>query len=72
MAHCEIRVRPVTRYIVTKYTEEGETCSSIGCGEFSNTATANMVAHALAEAERREDKFAVIFKPLERESGEPI
>lgn len=47
----EYRVRPVTRYIVTRY-EETERCS--GCsqhGEFDNPEVAYQVGYALCKAE---------------------
>lgn len=56
--HVEIRVRPVVRYIVTKY-ESGTTpdgCNYGGCetvGEFANEHSADTVAMALREAERQ-------------------
>lgn len=43
----EFKVKPVTRYIVTKYTEHTEETSVITCGEFDNYKKANIVCEAL-------------------------
>jgi hypothetical protein len=48
----EYRVRPVTRYIVTRYNESGPDC--FGCedrGEFQNEMLATIVRDALADKE---------------------
>lgn len=52
----EYRVRPVTRYVVTRFHSEGEGpvrgmagCET--CGEFDNMERANTVAHALHASE---------------------
>lgn len=45
----EYRVRPVTRYVVTKYTyAEFGHAGSENCGEFQNVGNANRTCHALA------------------------
>ena len=55
--HMEIRVRPVVRYIVTKY-ESGTGADGMGyggcetVGEFENEQNAERVAMALRECER--------------------
>lgn len=56
MLKIEYRVRPITRYIVTRYERqdhENGKCSgsSSGHGEFDNEETAYQVAYALARAE---------------------
>ena len=52
----EFRVRPVTRYIVTRFIklrgEKGTMCGSSTRGEFDNAAEANEVALALGDSER--------------------
>jgi hypothetical protein len=56
--YVEVRVRPVVRYIVTRY-ESGQKpdgASYGGCetiGEFANEGTADTVAMALREIERQ-------------------
>ena len=47
----EYRVRPVTRYFVTRYHEHGPMAGSTSHGEFDNADTAYHVAYALAKAE---------------------
>ena len=55
MHRIEYQVRPITRYIVTRWeTEERNGQSSGGCdacGEFENDAAAYQVGYALAKAE---------------------
>lgn len=47
----EYRVRPVTRYIITRY-ESSERVGSVGTvGEFPNVSTANRICEALAATE---------------------
>lgn len=51
MLKVEYRVRPVTRYVVTRW-HEGDNCA--GCdpkGEFDNADTAYSVAYALCKSE---------------------
>lgn len=50
----EYRIRPVTRYIVTKF-EQDENCGSVGGlgGEFDNYESAYQVAYALADADHK-------------------
>lgn len=49
----EYRVRPVTRYIITRF-ETGEGRGVEQCGEFANEDLAYDVAHALAFKERED------------------
>lgn len=52
MSFIEYRVRPVTRYIVTRYNESSPECW--GCedrGEFQNEKIATLVRDALADRE---------------------
>lgn len=56
MSTVEIRVRPVTRYVVTRYeshaTGNGKGCaSSASLGEFDNTENADRVAMAIKRTE---------------------
>lgn len=56
MKTIEIRVRPVTRYIITRYEFEDRpdgrnSGGSVGLGEFDNWNNADLVAKALAAAE---------------------
>lgn len=53
----EFKVKPVTRYIVTKFTEEHQisantyqASSSEICGEFDNYKKANIVCEALSKS----------------------
>lgn len=47
--HYEFKVRPVTRYIVTKYTSGNYGhAGSENLGEFQNVQMANQVCHAMA------------------------
>jgi len=51
----EYKVRPVTRYVVTRY-EETEGAGNSGCagkGEFANGEVAYQVAYALAKEEHQ-------------------
>jgi hypothetical protein len=48
----EFRVRPVTRYIVTRFENDGNgACGGSGHGEFDNYETAHAVAYALCKAD---------------------
>ena len=47
----EYRVRPVTRYIVTRYEDGGDGPSIRERGEYDNAETAHAVGYALAKAE---------------------
>lgn len=57
MKTIEYRVRPVTRYIVTRYHSEHDEATGLGAGgcetigEFPNSKQANSVAIALANEE---------------------
>lgn len=44
----QFNVRPVTRYIVTRYQQDGQSGSCSECGEFSNQAQAVTVGQSLA------------------------
>lgn len=46
----EFRVRPVTRYIVTEFTQDGESQSSEVVGEFESAGKAERVASDLVRA----------------------
>ena len=47
----EYKVRPVTRYVVTRYESRGRAGGSEQHGEFDNADTAFAVAYALCRAE---------------------
>lgn len=49
----EYHVRPVTRYVVTRFEESasGRTGGSSSCGEYDNADIAHEVAYALCKAE---------------------
>lgn len=47
----EYKVRPVTRYVVTRYEATGKASTCGPHGEFDNAATAHAVAYALCRAE---------------------
>jgi len=53
MKTIEYRVRPVTRYVVTKFTNEPEQASSQPVGEFDNEILASNAALAFADHETR-------------------
>ncbi len=60
----EYRVRPVTRYIITRYeeTQQGEARSAAACGtrgEYDNAETAYEVAYALAKADHARMGWAI-------------
>lgn len=48
----EYRVRPVSRYVVTRYHEIGHGAGVDGKGEFDNEETAFAVAYALCKEEQ--------------------
>lgn len=50
--YAEYKVRPVTRYVVTRFKDDGISASSSQLGEFDNVGAANRVAMALAGAEK--------------------
>lgn len=64
----EYKVRPVTRYVVTKYTQSNQHTSSENLGEFLNVGRANMVAHSLAGTEEYADE--VYYKLFSHEYDE--
>jgi hypothetical protein len=47
----EYRVRPVTRYVVTRFQREGTSGASSTLGEYDNQQVAHEVAYAVAKAE---------------------
>lgn len=47
----EYKIREVTRYIVTRYEDNGRTGGSSSHGEFDNAETAYAVAYALCKTE---------------------
>lgn len=52
----EFKVRPVTRYVVTKYTVGNGHTSSENLGEFVNVGRANMAADSFAKTEEYADE----------------
>lgn len=67
----EYKVRPVTRYIVTRYTSDHEISdnvrcsgSSENCAELSNVRQANMIAHALAVSETKDNVNSDVYYKL--------
>jgi len=52
----EYKVRPITRYIVTRYheTDGGKTGGTAERGQYDNTETAHEVAYALCKAEHEQ------------------
>lgn len=61
----EYRVRPVTRYIVTRYLVPlvGH-AGSENCAELSNVRQANMIAHALAVSEAKDNINSDVYYKL--------
>lgn len=51
MDKIEYQVRPVTRYIVTSYHQDGNAADGRGHGEFDNEETAYEVGYALCKAD---------------------
>lgn len=60
----EFVVRPVTRYIVTRYSKTETTGNSENCGEFPNVGLANRTAHALSLAELKHNPFDEVYYKL--------
>lgn len=67
----EYKVRPVTRYIVTKYVSDHQvlegvmrSSSSENCGEFDNVSKANGVAAALARDNQEVENTSEVFYKL--------
>jgi hypothetical protein len=59
MTKVEYRIRPVTRYVVTRYHEQGDGSRHMGAGceskgEFDNAETAYAVGYALAKHEHEQ------------------
>lgn len=69
MTYHEIRVRPVVRYIVTSFTADDDyrNQKSIEFGEFDNVDRANVVAYAMAEADKAINPgFPTIVEPARK------
>jgi hypothetical protein len=65
----EYRVRPITRYIITVYTADGEKGGGSQMGTFDRLNDANFVASKLADSERDRlegglEGYKVLFTPL--------
>lgn len=61
-ATIEYRVRPVTRWVVTRYEETGRTGKSEVIGEFDNELNAHCVRAAMTSAEREEHETMGVLK----------
>lgn len=59
MSFEEIRVRPVVRHVVTRFTQDGRSASSEAIGEFANENYAEEVAEAL-RAKSEPKRFVLI------------
>lgn len=66
--HVEFKVRPVTRYIVTRYSQNLDNAFTLGssenCAELSNVRQANMIAHALAVSEAKDNQGGEVYYKL--------
>lgn len=64
----EFKVRPVTRYIVTRYSQNLDSAFTLGssenCAELSNVRQANMIAHALAVSEAKDNINSDVYYKL--------
>ena len=60
----EFVVRPVTRYIVTRYSKTETTSNSENCGEFLNVGLANRTAHALSLTELKHNPSDEVYYKL--------
>ena len=60
----EFVVRPVTRYIVTRYSKTETTSNSENCGEFLNVGLANRTAHALSLTELKQNPSDEVYYKL--------
>lgn len=73
MEKIEYRVRPVTRYVVTRYEEDGRGAGSEPKGEFDNYETAYAVGYALAQSDMQRlgyppgDTRVMFPEPLQEE-----
>lgn len=75
----EYRVRPVMRYVVTRYEEgmsEAARCSVSTVGEFDNPASAEAVGYALCKAEHERlgwplDDSRIIYPKPHQKNNEP-
>lgn len=65
MLYREIWVRPVVRYLVTEYVDDGEQRyrGTTEVGEFQSVAVANRLASALAYQSRLRDEAETRFEP---------
>lgn len=68
----EYRVRPITRYIVTRYEEnlQSGAAGSVQCGEYDNVNTAYAVGYALC-AKEHNDLGLPLDTPLLRYPDRP-
>lgn len=64
----EFVVRPVTRYIVTRYSKSLQDSYDLGrsenCGEFPNVGLANRTAHALSLTELKQNPDDEVYYKL--------
>lgn len=64
----EFKVRPVTRYIVTRYSQNLDKAFTLGnsenCAELSNVRQANMIAYALAVSEAKDNVNSDVYYKL--------
>lgn len=72
----EYRVKPVTRYIITRFDSDGQTSGVSTMGEYDNGNLAYQVAYALCSAEHQRLGLPVgdpqISYPAHLESGETL
>lgn len=59
MKNVEYKVRPVTRWIITKFESEGSLGCSCVIGEFENLAHANQTAQCLYDAHPKDNETRV-------------
>lgn len=57
MKTIEYRVRPVTRFVVTRFESDGGMASSTSCGEFDREEAALRVGFAAAKMDQEEFRF---------------
>jgi len=60
MSYVEYKVRPVTRFIVTRYEKTDESAGSIQVGEFVSEGGATLVAKALVALDRNSGVSATL------------
>jgi hypothetical protein len=68
MIRSEVRVRPVTRYLVTEFTQDGASRKSDCLGTYPSMATANRVGASLAKS-LGESGSDVTFQPMDEPFG---